>query len=492
MERSNKQVEKPVLAAEIPVPTEEELRSLWETEGEKKSTKRLRKLVLRELLALPIDESRVFLQAYHQAPAVLKEESDPMLFLNAQFHPGDETKPAAIQMAKYWNARQETFQERAFLPMNTDILNQDEIDLLESGLDVLLPPDDLDRSIIYMDRRNPNNVSQACRPQTLFFLFSMACRLSKRIIMVRYEEGPMRMTPWRTKFGTQYLPIIFDAFIFLHVASDRGMKRHITEQVIPVLPQILQPFFAERLTVYVESSNEEILQHMLQWGCSKEGLPRTAGGTWENENFFRWLKEAQRTKGVPPISLLLRDSKPPALEARESLDESDYAELHQIQGLASLASVAAETFDRDERRRKRQNEYSRRRRDQFRELEISLPIYFDMLTKQRERLVAEHQHLDKLLKAANLCLASFVLHGEQLATAVASVLLSTTAPKKALPYSVATCQAPIPAAPVVGSTKPPPVIGTSLPPLSQVAPYTSIMQQAKSRRRRRKADRRSP
>lgn len=314
----------------VPLPTLQDLLSLWERPDEKKSTRRLRKNVIKELIALPTEETQDFVRAFHTASHdILQRESDPFRFLKCRFSP-DDTRGAAVQLAKYWTSRCDLFEERAFWPMNLDILPAAELSVFEEfGVGVLLPKDDLGRCVTWWDAsdyfKSKKEKKQVNRARMIFFMLQMASEYSDRVVIFRYLEGDYRLQTGITTSGMEYVPVIIDQMVCLYKVPP-GSRRILNQQLVPRLPEMYGDFLGTRLSVHIGTSGEELLPHVTAWGLSEDKIPEAAGGTWRIGNFYRWFEEAKKTKTAPPLDLLSNDWQPEAPAAPEDYVDKEHKE----------------------------------------------------------------------------------------------------------------------------------------------------------------------
>jgi hypothetical protein len=107
--------------------------------------------MLREALGqIPDEEKTVYLEALEIAPLLVERESNPVAFLRCENY---DAWAAARHLVAYWDVRKKIFgAERAFLPMTQGGAMADQMEYLEKALVMILPDDDSDRSVLYVDR----------------------------------------------------------------------------------------------------------------------------------------------------------------------------------------------------------------------------------------------------------------------------------------------------------------------------------------------------
>jgi hypothetical protein len=89
---------------------------------------------------IPLDEREAYAEAYESCPHLIRSESPPIYWLRYAKY---DVWAAAQRMVKYWEWRKVLFKERAFLPLldisGNGALDEDDIELLETGFFVRLP-----------------------------------------------------------------------------------------------------------------------------------------------------------------------------------------------------------------------------------------------------------------------------------------------------------------------------------------------------------------
>jgi len=90
----------------------------------------------------PPDDKEAYLEAVDRAPYLINSESDPQLFLKAEY---GSVCTAVERFVNYWEIRRWLFGDRAWLPMTATgngALSPLDVDLLESGFCTILPQQD--------------------------------------------------------------------------------------------------------------------------------------------------------------------------------------------------------------------------------------------------------------------------------------------------------------------------------------------------------------
>jgi hypothetical protein len=102
------------------------------------------------ILAIPDAAKAAYLEALETSPLLVEQESDPVAFLRCEKY---DAWAAAQHLVAYWDIRKKIFgTERAFLPMTQSGAMADDMEHLEKALTMVLPDDDCDRAVLYVDR----------------------------------------------------------------------------------------------------------------------------------------------------------------------------------------------------------------------------------------------------------------------------------------------------------------------------------------------------
>lgn len=106
---------------------------------------------------LPPELTETYFEAMEKVPHLVQQETDPLMFLRAEFF---DVENAARRLAMHWKERKALFgDDRAFLPMTLDrngALGSSDADVhqLELGYGVRTPDDQHGRAVVFLDRAN--------------------------------------------------------------------------------------------------------------------------------------------------------------------------------------------------------------------------------------------------------------------------------------------------------------------------------------------------
>jgi len=258
-------------------------------------------------------------------PVVWKDEANPELFVRVE--KGDTMK-AVKRMASYWNLRSEVCNKKRFLTLSQTgegALGRKDLAALGSGFVTLLPLDDRQRSVIWIDSlRLPDEASSSdCINRCLLYMFSLLTENTVSqdagvVILYRID------TPLFGAFDKDVLerivsclPLKVAAFHFV------GLKKHVQDASIP------NASFADNNFTHVCETPAEICQSLSGHGIEKEALPKYAGGTWAYSKFVQWQELRTRVEWNVPLGLSGREnaeSSFPAIKAFELLGPNEKAE----------------------------------------------------------------------------------------------------------------------------------------------------------------------
>jgi hypothetical protein len=135
------------------------------------------RMLCEAVLGIPDEEKAAYLEALTMAPLLVERESDPVAFLRCDKF---DAWAAAKHLVAYWDVRKKIFgSERAFLPMTQSGAMANEREHLEKALTMILPDDDCDRSVIYVDRiRTIKSIApRSSVLRCLFYVLHVLCQM---------------------------------------------------------------------------------------------------------------------------------------------------------------------------------------------------------------------------------------------------------------------------------------------------------------------------
>jgi len=299
-------------------------------------------------------EKACYVQARETCPpAVFQYECDPLMFLRAcQWDPWQ----AAQRMVAYWNERLQVFgPDRAFLPMIlpasgtgdqqgpdgsngqtpplplVSALSKQDIEILETGAVMILPPDREGRSVVFIDRTRllPEHHHQTLsRLRALWYVFHRAllpnvnCNYRKnrssdstsadeeqhqqleqqqKIVCLALLIRPpnagydFRFPPMALRLPN-CLPVTISNLHLLTLPAASGTGR-ILQAVVSMAYNVLGSYFGQRAILHHGTSSPgDLLRELKKFGLGKRGLPSCAGGSFDG--FDQWLNRVRRKEQV--------------------------------------------------------------------------------------------------------------------------------------------------------------------------------------------------
>jgi hypothetical protein len=257
---------------------------------------------LEQALELIPDEGKAaYLEAVETAHHLIEDESNPVWFIRYE---QCNFWTAASRLVTYWKERKALFGDRAFRPLKLltgeGALNEEDIMVLRAGSLVLLPNDNVGRSVLYYDRAKlpgPELIESLLRVN--FFILSV---LSENI--ASQTDGFVFTFPVSTTAGGDVS--LGGAKCFLHlirnVMPTRMKTAHVTCCPLPkagrktflgtILPASIQRhgnFFDNITVIHAAESEHEICEKLQDHYMKPEGLPETLGGTWKYEMWLQWM-----------------------------------------------------------------------------------------------------------------------------------------------------------------------------------------------------------
>jgi len=258
------------------------------------------------LKEISAEDKAAYYQALAQAPNVVAAESPFELFLVTEDH---NAIAAGKRLCRYWQERVDLFEERAFLPMNqtgSGALSQQDIDLLNTTLFVVLPPDTdtkQKRTVLAIDkaqlgRRYFHNVFLKSKWRSSFYLLHVACEnpVTQTVgivaIGVQGEANDEKHSKRIVSIVKNALPIRHLEFHFVFFPS-RIQKLGLSSFIDDILSSSLGllGFFSNWAFTHKGKTDQEVLQRLAERGFKTECLPTWYGGSWSLEDFANWRKQ---------------------------------------------------------------------------------------------------------------------------------------------------------------------------------------------------------
>ncbi|KAL7568686.1 hypothetical protein ACA910_021683 [Epithemia clementina (nom. ined.)] len=256
-------------------------------------------LILDEAIqCLPEGKRSAYLEALQKCPDIVKMESDPIHFLRYE---GYDHWAAAHRLTAYWTWRRRIFRERAFLPMTMTgegALSQEDIVHVRRGYFALLPNDKDGRTVICYDPSRRVFHSKETRMRVGFYFWSL---MSENEITRR--DGYVGIVLLGTAgFGSssidgairECVDLVSESFptraknIHLVQCLSTEGRRTLLQMILPLLNYVMGRIMENRAVTHIGDTAEALLDGLAKYGLQENGLPCSAGGTWDYDNFYRW------------------------------------------------------------------------------------------------------------------------------------------------------------------------------------------------------------
>jgi hypothetical protein len=269
-----------------------------------------------QLISAP--EKQAFLQACRQCPDIVQREANPMLFLiREEFNPWK----AAVRMVKYWETRTEVFgPDRAFLSVadlsGKGALVSSAVDFIATGVGVVLPPDELGRLVLFIDRsRVPLNQQHdteiEVRRQVGFYVLTKIMNLNPNFVVIMFFTTRPRFVPG---MGSWFSDVVLNAFpVKMHAVrvvcrSPRSAYQRFVATFVPVIVRLSSRIFTNFNTTVDIGDQNELKKKLVQYGLFLERVPEAVGGSWSYDVFDEWVKNERKSKNRPSLSRMSSDS----------------------------------------------------------------------------------------------------------------------------------------------------------------------------------------
>jgi hypothetical protein len=278
-----------------------------QVETETQTEKALRELHAAIALA-SFEDKAAYLDALKQSTELVKDESDPIRFLQREnFDP----TAAAKRLLMYWKGRKECFGHKAFLPLRLGpdgALYQEDIAALKTGYMSVLPPtrDGLTTVCVVNYSRLQGRPPPTTKSRLRIMFFLNHCysanpkSATEGIVMICLSNSAtINMLP---KLDSSTLFVAMDTiFTFrmksLYIVDCRG-NVDATSFLIELLPPAIHFFgrvWRDAMVPVFGNNRAEVLSKLQDAGLEREHLPSSMGGTLNYDQFVMdWL----RSKGL--------------------------------------------------------------------------------------------------------------------------------------------------------------------------------------------------
>jgi hypothetical protein len=298
-------------------------------------------------------DKEAFLQARQIAPNLVEAESNPVWFLRRE---GYNLWAAAQRLVTYWTKRKKIFGERAFLPVmdlsGNGALGPDALELLQTGVQVVLPNDRQGRSVIYLDRER-SGAQTPLLLQVGFFNLSVVAQSEKSqvegiVMLARFRKQATGRVPARDLIN-QFMDLVSTAFPVrmhsLHIAACAPSSSEFVQTTGLKILHCLCASFLASARFHIDDSEEKICQRLQACDFAPEGLPVKLGGSWTYDRFTlslsQWYQEDNDQKLPATVAVVKNGCDVHAPGHASALSQS-------LAILGTAAEMASDTSDEDE------------------------------------------------------------------------------------------------------------------------------------------------
>lgn len=248
-------------------------------------------------MILPIEKAD-YLLALQVAPDLVLTESDPMRFI--RFTSLDYTV-AAKMLVNYWKRRREIFGDRAFLPMiltGGGAVSEHAIAFMKTGQVSYLPNDLAGGTIMCFDNSRRIEDTINVRFEVAFYhgqhISENAASQTQGFTVIslfsdpRNDEGSalchdIFFNTFPNKIKSVH---IFDCIPRWDSSSSEENGGFNPSKLESVYGHLLSKF---PIILHGSRGKDDWVREMLQYGISKESLPKSIGGEWDYESFMDWF-----------------------------------------------------------------------------------------------------------------------------------------------------------------------------------------------------------
>lgn len=205
---------------------------------------------------------------------------------------------AAEQTMRYWNRRKMLFEQTAHRPMTatgTGTLNENDIEVLQSGFIVILPSTRTGEPVVCFDRSrleddfdDISRIVESARRCMFYIIDILSEREESRskgcVLLEVYHSSYVNLPTDDALFGlldsllNEIMPITLVRCEVI-IKPPRIKRELFMEEVLPNLrATVSQRFQYLNFSVHLSNSRDKLLSILEQKGMSKEGLPVSVGG----------------------------------------------------------------------------------------------------------------------------------------------------------------------------------------------------------------------
>ena len=384
------------------------------------------------LTMMPTSQRSQYDKALKHCPYLVEKESNPERFLKAcRYDPWMTSQRICL----YWKTRYEIFGERAFLPMldlsGKGAVPQEIVTAMKCGGTTVLPPDRMNRSILYIDRSRFSNrcIDKDAQLIVTFYnlqvLFASDLALQHGFVLLTVmhdeddknnnnsnrtgdhtcgQENKHKNMP-RQKvlqlFASVAIPLTMRAF---HILVPK--RRSLLESCLPLWLRLLEQHksMSLRTVCHFAESPQDALTSLKQYGLLKESLPRKLGGNLDFETYLQHYQTASMPNHTSDQSCSAVPAAPPVVAQQKREGDEDDVTKARTSGalLESLAVVADQVRTKEARARKRKLDaiYQRKKRQRRKAEFTQIATEVEALKRVNSALRKEQCFLETLVQRA--------------------------------------------------------------------------------------------
>jgi len=250
---------------------------------------------------IPLSERLDLAEATRQAPTLVQNESNPCNFLWCENY---NSEAAARRLIKYWKTRRELFGSRAFLPLTTaspyGALSEEDLAAIDSGFLLQLPKTGDGQAVLFFDYEKMKATSHATDARVrAFFYFthvitSESSATSSDVVTIHAVSDPSVRSELGESFNliVDSAPVNFDGSHFVCLEKNKSGSSFLLDMFAWVQRCLWNKDDDSRTWVHVAQSKSELFEKLAPYGFTKEGLPCSLSGEWDN--FESWKRERYR------------------------------------------------------------------------------------------------------------------------------------------------------------------------------------------------------
>lgn len=348
-----------------------------------------RRHVEQAIRVIPMEHKAAYLEALEKSPAVVQDETDPMLFVRTCSY---NIWDAANRLCLYWRERKELFGDRAFLPLTLTedgALSKQAILGLHAGFPAILPNNSKSgQKVVFCDRRKfIPSATREDRLKSLFYVHKMLAQDESAqvegvmvfvlLITPRFGEVDFKFVQKAFYLNTSVFPTKSFFHFLQNPPQAKVGKSAIVSQITSTVQKMAIESGLGQCRVYLGKKPMELLEILRTMGLADDGIPDCVGGKWQFERFFSWCRDQ---------------------EARERRIYRDLLEYPIASESAAPAPLTAE--QKQERKRLADVIHSRRKRQRQKQGLLKLQDEAKRQTSENTKLVAQNALLKDLLARA--------------------------------------------------------------------------------------------